>query len=386
MIYFNAIPANEGDALWIEWQDGDKTQRMLVDMGRETTGRAIHARIAELPEAERALELLVITHVDRDHIAGALTGLIDNTVLPGLEFRDIWFNGRLHLSNNTVPYPDEGLAVESFGAVQGEKLTEWLKDRSWNKAFGRGAVCRYPDGDIETVELPGSMQVSVIGPTLDRLENLIPRWDTEIRKACEKEKALSAPPAGFEAMGRGGLPPEIEAFGRGVRPTLLTEQDLIVLAHEHANKTDDSEPNGSSIAIVLDHRGKRILLAGDAFPEDLIRGIEVYKSAKGLPEGEPLPLDLFKIPHHGSLKNLSMDLVKAVDCKKWLISTSGAYFKHPDAGAVARIIHGAHNKPAHICFNVPSTYNSWWDNEEWQQQFCYQTIYGDEQNGLELQI
>jgi len=40
MIHIEALPADDGDCLWIEWLDeGGATHRMLIDGGRGNPGR-----------------------------------------------------------------------------------------------------------------------------------------------------------------------------------------------------------------------------------------------------------------------------------------------------------------------------------------------------------
>jgi beta-lactamase superfamily II metal-dependent hydrolase len=91
---------------------------------------------------------------------------------------------------------------------------------------------------------------------------------------------------------------------------------------------DSSHANGSSIAVLLEYKDRKILLAGDAFSDDLVDGINSVSD-------ERLTLDVFKLPHHGSRNNVHKELIEAVDCERWLISSDGTRFKHPDAEAIA---------------------------------------------------
>jgi hypothetical protein len=43
-------------------------------------------------------------------------------------------------------------------------------------------------------------------------------------------------------------------------------------------------------------------------------------------------------------------------------------------------------KPPLVSFNVPSTYNGWWDNPDWKNRYQYTTQYGSESDGLTLQF
>ena len=127
-----SLPA-QGDCLWVEYGDPMHPSRLLVDGGTPETSVALRKRVTQLPENDRHFDLLIVTHIDNDHIGGVLELLGED--LPGLSFDDIWFNAWRHL-------PETGL--EKFGPVQGEKLSTLL-DRSygpWNKCFdGRGSGC-----------------------------------------------------------------------------------------------------------------------------------------------------------------------------------------------------------------------------------------------------
>jgi hypothetical protein len=61
------LPAEEGDALWIEYGDPKSPRRMLIDGGTMDTHPALRAKIAGL-KGKRRFELMAVTHIDNDHI------------------------------------------------------------------------------------------------------------------------------------------------------------------------------------------------------------------------------------------------------------------------------------------------------------------------------
>lgn len=361
------LPAREGDALWIRWGGGGPAHQMLVDMGTEATGRNLRQRLEALPEAERGFELLVVTHVDRDHIGGVLTCLAEAEKLDGLEFADVWFNGWAHLNGKQV----ENIAatrassgLEAWGPAQGERLTSWLSGQRWNGAFEGGPVCRRPDRQPITRTLADGLRLTVLGPTPARLTELIPTWKEEVRKALRKGR--------LDEVASG-----LETYGSESPPRLESTRDLEILAEQDKDRRDDSKANGSSIALLLEYGRTRLLLAGDAYPWDLVDGLAA------LDDGAPVALDAVKLSHHGSAKNLSDGFVQAVQTPLWLFSTDGTRFKHPDAVAVARVLRSS-TAPRTLCFNVPSTYNDWWSSAAWRTRFDYSTRYGTAQDGLAI--
>lgn len=357
MLSVTLLPARLGDAIWIRWGKPDTPHQILIDMGTEEVGLQVRDRLLSLPQSARQFELLVVTHVDRDHIGGVLTCLADADPIAGLTFQDVWFNGFSHLSETAAP-----AELEPMGPAQGERLSTWLTKQHWNAAFGGGSVQRRPGQPPPRICLQDGLTLTILGPTPDRLGNLRKVWREEVAEALRKGTLATVAP-GLEQMG----PKE--------PPVLEDSEDLVALA-ESRTLIDTSEANGSSIALLLEYRGRTVLLAGDAFAEDLIAGIEAVSG------GGKLRLDAFKLPHHCSQSNVVKSMVEAVECDCWLISTDGTQFRHPDPIAVARIIRHSQIRPAHLAFNVPSKFNGWWDNDSWRHRYGYQTSYGTTTDGL----
>src|SRR4030065_1509104 len=137
MFQIPMLPARQGDALWIRWGEEAQPHHMLIDMGTEEIGARVRTNIENLPVSQRSIDLLVVTHVDRDHIGGVLTCLAEAGPIPGLKIKDVWFNGFQHLSGGTVAQPGEGSGggLEPMGPAQGERLSGWRGQQEWKKAF-----------------------------------------------------------------------------------------------------------------------------------------------------------------------------------------------------------------------------------------------------------
>jgi hypothetical protein len=76
------------------------------------------------------------------------------------------------------------------------------------------------------------------------------------------------------------------------------------------------------------------------------------------------------VPHHGSQNNLSNDLLDLVACPRYLLSTNGDHFYHPDRQAVARIIKHGGERPS-LYFNYRTHYNEVWGEAGLQEQYAY---------------
>jgi hypothetical protein len=339
---------------------------MIVDMGTEEIGSQVRTKLENLPASQRKIDLLVVTHVDRDHIGGVLTCLAETDPIPDLEIKDVWFNGFQHLSGGTVAQPgdDSASGLEAMGPAQGERLASWLRKQVWNKAFKGAPVQRVPGESPQTVTLHDDLKLTVLGPTPARLEEFIDTWVEEVQLALEKGTLTEVSPG-------------LEAMGLKTPPDLQEPEDLEILA-ETDNPPDDSPANGSSIVLMLEYQKKKVLLAGDAFSGDLVEGLE------SLSGGERPFLNAVKLPHHCSRNNVLRSLVEAVDCERWLVSTDGTQFRHPDAIALARLITYSKVRTPALFFNVPSKFNGWWDNDDWKHMYDYTTQYGTKEDGVTI--
>jgi glyoxylase-like metal-dependent hydrolase (beta-lactamase superfamily II) len=95
------FPAREGDALILSWGDAADPQRMLIDAGRASTAKAIKSYARKHKLGPGAFELFVITHIDRDHIEGAVRLLTDAWFRKRV--KGVWFNGRKDLKYAPQP-------------------------------------------------------------------------------------------------------------------------------------------------------------------------------------------------------------------------------------------------------------------------------------------
>lgn len=367
MFEISMLPARQGDAIWVRWGDVNDPHHIIIDMGTEETGGQIRQRLEALPETKRSVDLLVVTHVDSDHIGGVLTCLGEADPLPGLIIKDIWFNGFQHLRGGSVPQPEDAQfsALEAMGPAKGERLSSWLRNRHWNNAFKGAPVQRVPGEVPCSVTMHDNLTLTVLGPTPGRLREFIDTWVIEVEDALKKGTLTEVSP-GLEPLG-------------AKKPVLEEEGDLELLA-ETDSKPDDSGANGSSITLLLEYQKKKVILAGDAFSGDLVEGI------KAVSGNQRLKLNAFKLPHHCSMRNNFRSLVEAVDCDQWLISTDGTPHKHPDSVAVARVIAYSKVRKPTLLFNVPSVYNGWWNNDDWRTRYDYITQYGTEENGLTVRL
>ena len=123
-------------------------------------------------------------------------------------------------------------------------------------------------------------------------------------------------------------------------------------------------------------------MAGDAFPDVLVSSLDALpKVANG-----QVKLNLIKLPHHGSKHNVTTELLEKVECHNYMISKSGAKFKHPSKEAIAKIIKYGGDKCT-IWFNYESPFTKVWKNSDLTDQWDYQVKYAaDDAHSIRLKL
>lgn len=324
------LPAGHGDALVVSYGTRSKTYRLLVDAGPLRAWEVIRARLMRMPAAP--FEAFVVTHVDEDHIGGAVALLAD----PDLRHRvqDVWFNGFVHIKRGG----------NVLGPVDGERLTLLIRDGAfpWNTPFARsvavgvGGPAAVPSsGNLPRIELPGGAIVHLLSPSGPKLKAMAAVWESVVTDAG------LTPGSGTDRAAR-KLPARTRATKQA--PLALSAAALNRMAA--ASEADHSEANGSSIAFIVEYDGKRALLAADAHADVLTTNLRRFGRDVG---EERVRLDLFKLPHHASRGNVTADLVAIVDAQRYLVSSNGENFAHPDDASLARVILGSRRKPVFYC-------------------------------------
>jgi hypothetical protein len=395
MLRLEMLPAAHGDCLWIEYGRGPDVHRVLIDGGPAHTYPALRERILHLPAGTRDFDLLVVTHIDADHIEGVVRLLQDAEALD-CRFRRVWFNGRDQL--NQVPDP----AGRPLGALQGELLGLLIADyeeRVGEDVHNAGLPDRLAALDrraagLPVVDLPGGCRLTLLSPDHERLLDLKDRWADELKKARvasgderalrrKLEESRNLQPLGDELGGGGGEPLE----GRFEMPDPEGRDLDADVADALGSGTaepggdapfgsDGSKANGSSIALLLeypaDDPGVRLLLGADAWPSVLEASID---RLLGRP-GARLELTGFKVPHHGSVANLTESLLARLRCRQFLVSTSGAVFRHPHARAMELLLAsgGGGGRPC-LQFNYLSPTTAAWSDPDDQKRRGYKSLH-----------
>lgn len=356
MYNIHLLPASYGDSILIEF-GSTSSKYILIDGGPFDNFDELIAGLKRVAPKLKTLELLVLTHIDIDHLDGIIT-MLNREKLP-FKIKEVWFNG----------YDQIEKFGDTLGALQGEYISLLIKKKKLvhNKSFNGNAVF-IPDYNKLPIIKIGGMVLTLLSPGKAALEKLHNTWKKEIKKL-------------------GNNPDFAKKLGNDKRyasdDDILGDPSIEELQNSSVS-ADSSVPNGSSIAFIATFNGKSCLFAGDATSDYLLKAIDplIKKSKK-----DKLKIDAWKIGHHGSKRSTLERLMQKIDCKKILVSSNGKKFKHPDKETIAKLL--IKNGPnIQFYFNYKTTFNEMWDDSNLRQQYKYKAYYpkNEKMPGITLKL
>ena len=347
------LPALHGDCLFVEYGDATRTRRLLIDGGPIGAYGALQDRMEALTAGDRRFELIVLSHVDTDHIDG-LVRLFANPKPWPFVVKDVWFNGWRHLEQA------HGLLGGKQGEYFSALLSRRLEDGIWNGAFDGDAVVVRDDDALPERMLAGNMKLTLLSPTVPKLAKMRNAWRKDIGDAIEPGdldaawELLAKQKRYLPGQGLLGSTPGLDA--------LLAKQ----------SRPDNAAANGSSIAFLAEFAGKSCLFLADAHADAVCASLKRLLAQRGL---ERLAVDAVKVSHHGSKGNTTDELMSLIESPRFLFSTNGAQFGHPDQEAVRRVIGRSTQVKTELFFNYLTDRNREWEASGLQQQLNYAATY-----------
>jgi Metallo-beta-lactamase superfamily len=292
-----AVKAKEGDSLILHFGTTDAPKLVVIDGGPggvfkqflEPRLLAIKQKLS--PNKALPLEAVGVSHIDGDHIAGVLdlfqqlVKAKDANAAAAYDIRDLWHNGLkaivgtddedgvASMAERVSSASSEAEAVLS-SVPQGNKLDTAARTLgiSPNKRFGGGAIV---DGDKTKL---GDLSLFAVAPSKGRVAKLRADWQ---KKTPDEEEAAAL-----------------------------------------AAYLDETVYNLSSVVLVAEQGGKRMLLTGDARGDHIIEGLEKHGL---LEKKKTVDFDLVKLPHHGSDRNVATDFFRRVRGRHYVISGDGKH-------------------------------------------------------------
>jgi Predicted hydrolase (metallo-beta-lactamase superfamily) len=276
------LQAGTGDSIWIS----HNKKNVVIDGGKLAS--AIKDRYAQMPQDE-SIDLLVVTHIDSDHIAGIIA-LVEQMKKRGEldRLKQVWFN---------FPMKEE---TYEYSVSEGNILSSCLckiENMCWNNNTSSLIGKTVAIGDIK---------LHVLAPDYDVANEYKPKEPEEL----------------------------------GVENADWNVDLKTLIENVDDDDLDDEGPNSQSIVMIVECGGKSILLPGDCTPVELYDALHSYNSTNS----GSLKLNLMKLPHHGSLRNITKRIFTEIVCSNFVISTNvnnKYYFPHKET--IAKLIRYRNN-------------------------------------------
>ena len=318
---FEFLPAFKGDCFLIHGGTEKEPVLILVDGGpKGTYQQHLRKRLMALRDERElddftplVIDLVMVSHVDDDHINGIIDLFREmrNRVMAGdpplFEVRGLWHNSFDEIiGNDEVATASAQFGAASFDALieeaedqrqadaglilqnvkQGHELRELALSKELAIPLNEGfdGLIQTPKGELTQREL-GGITFTILGPRSDELAQLQKEHDAWLKKR--------------------------KAEGKEVTPGSMLQ-----------SLTDDSAANLSSIVVLAERDGCKALLTGDARSDFVLKGME---ECGLIPAGGSLEVDLLKMPHHGSDRNVDEDFLKRVTAPAYLFTGNGEH-------------------------------------------------------------
>lgn len=362
---------------------------MLIDCGYvDTFQKYLKRDLIEIGKSGGTLEKLILTHIDADHIQGAIRFLKDNNAEGFITIKDVWHNTYRHLieqkegeidvkqerilkqiirkgyTQSESKQGEQGISAEQ-GTTVGALLLQGKY--SWNCDFNNQAVCIEQRAEIK---LDADTIIYFLSPDKQKLEKLKHLWTDELKRYDANFNSGNSQlyDDAFEML----LSWEKQKANLAPKPISATKETLEELLKTPFDE-DNTATNGSSIAFILQVQNKRILFLADAHPGLIVQSLNKYQN-----EGTII-FDLIKVAHHGSFGNISRELLNKIDSEKYLISTNGQKHGHPDKETIAHIITRKADFHRKLYFNYITDNSKYFDRKDWTEKYNYSIHYLDQQ-------
>ncbi len=342
------LPAFNGDCILVEFQ---LSHYILIDGGYvDTYENYLLPTLKEIAARGGELDVVVVTHIDGDHISGIIRMMEEMPI----GIREIWYNGYRHIQSVAVTAAEKETFVhrniskecqaekaKTISAKQGCTLSALIAKNGilWNtpsKGYTIMAPMTFPLGDAI---------IHVLSPNNEDIEALESFWKKRLIKDGLLKKTHSE--EYWDDAYEFSISKDMPGFHFHEKK-VSKSYDLLMLCKE-AYEPDSSASNGSSISFVLETEGKRLLFLGDSHAETVVASLRTLYCE----EKAPYKFDAVKLSHHGCYNNNSPELFSLIVSDKWLISTNGDKYNHPDMSTLAHIITSGVNNQLYFNYPLP---------------------------------
>lgn len=266
---------------------------IIIDSGPAKFSRGFINLMNKIKDSKEEVDLLILTHIHDDHIGGFKKYISSHDC--GI-IKNIWVNG-----DDEFYYKNQLHSPKNIG-----KLVGAIRDKNCN------ITTPVLEGRVEKFR---EARITVLTPTNENMMKVA----EEIGKASAHSKKK------------------------------IDLRDIDEIKDDDGFEPDTSDINKASISFILSYENKNIAFLGDAHAECIIEGMNKHWSKE--------KIHLVKLPHHGSKKNVNLDLLKKLNCDQYIICHKNQVYKE----TLARIM--KFNDTANIYCNY-----DWWSNSNFFTQ------------------
>jgi hypothetical protein len=290
------------------------------------------------------IDVLMVSHVDDDHIQGILDFTKELRAAVGVPFakiRRFWHNSFDEIIGKD-PKELTAAVTAQFGAAS---LAGGLPDDA--------TVDRDDDEDEEVVQSSLKVLASIAQGHQLRLDAealqvpLNPQFDGKLILASKEELEITN---GLTFTVAGPMVPELKALQadhdkwlKELKAKGLTPADAL------SAYVDKSVPNLSSVVVLAKVEEATILLTGDARGDKILEGLELAEVVK---PGKTLHVDVLKVPHHGSSNNLETGFFERITADHYVFSGDGEH-GNPERESMGMLFEARKTSPFTIHLTYP---------------------------------
>ena len=354
--------AGMGDCIFFLLDDGEVRKATMIDCGKYTDD------IRQYVENElgKHIDILVVTHIDNDHVDG-IVEMLEQT--PDLRIDKILYNcnqlwdGQQKEQASEVLQKDMQILRANLparqksenGKIKADKAVTLAEKIAGNDAWWQAWIKNeYITKDTKPIPLDEYNdrfgQFTVLTPTKAEIEKLNKNFRVEYSRLTkhiidaggnvEGKETLFELVARVVAMKRTNY--EVMEPMKAGTINILDETRLQEAFEFEPQKVTDE--NEASIALMWECHNKKVLFMGDAEPDEVAESIkEMF--GEGLHEAEAI-----KVSHHGSKHSTSKLLTERVDSSHYFF-TGGNMKDKPSLAAVMKITKRGDSRNRILHFN-----------------------------------
>lgn len=345
------LPAKAGDCLLLEL---DNKNCILIDCGYPATyEKELKPLLWKLGKSGCKISLMIITHIDEDHISGAISFIEDNGDAKNphiIKVDEIWHNGIFNtIMNSEIFLKHEAEEISEDILNKCRNIRSLLKKQFQGKSGTISAsqskmfesVCakyHYKINGVFNKKCVAKNQrycfddceIKVLSPGIKEIENFQKMLNRDLIRIFGTDYLWNRTEEFAELL-------DLIALHRGMdEPGAFTVKQISLRTGDiqewigTSSFSKMNEVNCASIVVSIRYKEVNLLFMADSESSLWKEQLEPY-------------YDLIKVSHHGSTKpNLAwMECTKA---NRLLISTNGGRYRHPEDEFLARVMMGEFDK------------------------------------------